>query len=1562
LLRLKRILLSVIYLIFFSSVAAEPTYFERVHYQQGLNSNYINKLIQRKDGFIWLATAGGLSRFDGYNFVNFSAILNDPTSLPDSWANCLLEDSNGKLWVGTEKGLALLMKNEKTFQQFLPDSQSSSSISGSQISDLYEDSKKRLWIATNKGISLYLPQTGGFSNYSIKDLTVQEQGVNFILQAATDSLWVGTDHGLFQFDINSGSFERRPLSQTNENYKVLDGALDANQNLWLALAENGVAKYVQSVKTVDHYTSQKSQPNTLSNDYIWTITVDKDNTVWAGSWGGGLTRISANGKLIDSYQYDKSNNNSIPNNSITDIMQDQSGSIWIATYDGLALYQPDRAVEIRNSDQGDNYRLSVDFVWALEEDDESIWIGTTEGLNQWSKQSNKIHHFYAGKEDDTAKKAITIWVVKQGIDNQLWLGTEFGLALFNKESKELIYLHETLASNQLTESHKDILKTSVWSLKVNQDNTVWVGTNAHHLYLLDKDQGIVKDYTSLIYDSVGANSNIEFTGIIQGLNNNLWLATTTGLLFLDSKNEIIKKVSSSDASMALANEWIYTVVPHMQNAQNKEQLYWISSQHFGLSLIAFQDDGKIKKLKHFNSDYENFDGSTAYSINQIDPQNLWFTDSTSLYHYDIISDQITNYGSRFFLSETVFHENTQIADSRGFLYFGSSRGLVKFHPKNISPVNNKANLYFTSISSNTMDLSIGSGKPETSYSNANDNRINPLYLPPFNQENIHFSYENVLFKFEFAALDYQQSKNINYSYRLNGLQDHWQNLGTKREVSFSNLPAGNYQLEINAKVGIHQLNQQPLKLNFVVAQKPWLTPWAYLAYTLIAGLLFSSLYKIWRQKLLTQHALNNTQMKLSQALWGSGDELWQWNIKSSTIQRTNQLSSLKARPAKFNGQFNFNQDLVHPDDVNMLQDKFEDIKAGRSHELESIYRQKNKNNRWIWLHEKAKITRWDKDGCPLIVSGTCRDINKLKESDDKNRLIASAFQSTSDGAIVLDRNLRVLSVNDSFCRLTKLNKSILGNRIWSKEFKLELLSNNQTTKEAEKITFKTIRDKVLKNRNYKEEIHFSIRDGKKIPLVLRVSSVLDINEKVSHFVIMITDITFRQEAERKLRKMASLDALTGLPNRAYLLQLLEQGLLRAKRNNTLMAILFIDLDHFKNVNDSLGHFVGDELLVAVSHKLTSCIRESDSVARLGGDEFTIALFELNKLSDILNVAEKVLDELSVPIKLKNHELIISPSIGIATYPEDGVTVEVLLKHADTAMYHAKRNGRNNFQFFAESMNQIVLNRVELESKLRSAIKVEQFELYYQPKYCLKSHNICGFEALIRWNHPQRGLVGPDDFIPIAEETGLIIPIGEWVLMQACQQLKTWQAQGYSDYHLAINLSALQFIDRKLIDKVAKKLSEYGVALNRLEVELTESTLIENIDYTKSTLMGLRQLGVRISLDDFGTGYSSLSYLRQLPIDFLKIDRSFVKNMVEDQQDAKMVESIVSLAHNLGVSVVAEGIETKEQLEMFIGFRAEQIQGYLLSKPITAAEATQLLTQESGINILFKDSPLLAQQN
>ena len=595
-----------------------------------------------------------------------------------------------------------------------------------------------------------------------------------------------------------------------------------------------------------------------------------------------------------------------------------------------------------------------------------------------------------------------------------------------------------------------------------------------------------------------------------------------------------------------------------------------------------------------------------------------------------------------------------------------------------------------------------------------------------------------------------------------------------------------------------------------------------------------------------------------------------------------------------------------------------------------------------YTHAIARPTR-QADGS-VVFDGVILDATQFRQAEIMVKHLGRILDSSSNEVYVFDCE----SLN-----FIQVNQSGLDNIQYS-QADLEKITPLDLATDFEEDLFSRFLQQ-LKSGKQSEIVFETVhrrKDGSMYPV--------DIKLQISHdqtppcFVAIVQDISERKRAEEQIRRQASTDALTGLPNRTVFFDHMTLAKAGALRNGNIFAVLFLDLDRFKDVNDSLGHLVGDQLLKMVGERLKSCVRQVDTVARFGGDEFTIILPEISHDHDAAVVSEKILERLSNPFTLDDQELYIGASIGITIFPNDAEDEITLLRNSDMSMFKAKEEGRNTYRFFSPEMSTKVLQRREIEHDLRLALERGEFYLVYQPIVSLSTGHVTGMEALIRWDHPQQGLVPPAEFIALAEDTGLIGPIGEWVLEMACTQAEAWLNQGIPDLKLSVNLSTQELKHGVSAETIARVLEQTQFPVDLLTIEITEGLVMEDTEEAIAWLNALRELGIRLSIDDFGTGYSSLSYLKRIPAQFLKIDRSFVTDISDNSADQAMVSAIIALAHGIGFEVVCEGVETEAQLDYIKSLKCDYVQGYYCSEPLSRAEFEDFISEFEGIEITNLD--------
>jgi len=695
-----------------------------------------------------------------------------------------------------------------------------------------------------------------------------------------------------------------------------------------------------------------------------------------------------------------------------------------------------------------------------------------------------------------------------------------------------------------------------------------------------------------------------------------------------------------------------------------------------------------------------------------------------------------------------------------------------------------------------------------------------------------------------------------------------------------------------------------------------------------------------RQRLLSNYNRELKQLKerMELALSSSNSGIWDWNMRDNSLYISPQWKEMLGySQEELVNVFETWKGSVHPDDIAEVMRIIQDNISKKIEYKEMTYRLVKKDKSVIWVLSKA-LTEYDKNSKPVRVIGTHINITESKAKELKSLQQAQIIEQIHDSVIATDLDGFVTSFNQgSTLLLGYTSEEMLGEHIT----KLYLEEDYESL------------GKNIEILKEKEEAHAVVRLVKKsgdvIYADLSLSLLKDEDGKAIGLVGYSQDITKRREAEQALLKQKDIlnhqahhDALTGLPNRVLFSERLEQAIAKSKRQNLKVGLLFIDLDHFKEINDSLGHAVGDEILKEVTNRLSSTIRKEDILARLGGDEFTIIIEGLKEAEDVTVLAQKIIDLLSEPIKIDDNILYVSSSIGISLYPDDGDNAQDLLKYADAAMYKAKDEGRNNFQFYCSEMTKLAFQRVHMEASIREALVNKEFVVFYQVQVDGSTDKIIGMEALVRWESPSEGLLSPSRFISIAESTGLIVDIDREVMKMAMSQVSLWEKEAIFSGVLSLNLTMKHLYKEDFLEVLVKTMKECDFNANDLELEVVESEIMSNPSRAIKILNQIRDMGISLAIDDFGTGYSSLSYLKRLPIKKLKIDQSFVKDLPHDEEDIAISRAVIALAKSMNLDIIAEGVETKEQKDFLVNNECKNIQGYYYSKPVNADEMKKIL--------------------
>ncbi len=692
-------------------------------------------------------------------------------------------------------------------------------------------------------------------------------------------------------------------------------------------------------------------------------------------------------------------------------------------------------------------------------------------------------------------------------------------------------------------------------------------------------------------------------------------------------------------------------------------------------------------------------------------------------------------------------------------------------------------------------------------------------------------------------------------------------------------------------------------------------------------------------------AISKSEERLNLALWGSNEVMFDWDVLNDFWYFDESFENLLGYqrdeiPSNRENYFK----LIHHDDISIVLSALKLHMTDENPFFMVEHRLLHKQGYWCWILARAKIVERNKHGRALRMAGTLLDITAKRETQQRLELFNKVFESTTEGVIVTDPNFNIIEINPSFTEITGFSRQdIIGQS-------MNILHSDKQNEDF----YRRMHLSLQAKGKWQGELWEKRQNGEVYPQRLTINAMLNDNKQLIHYVAVFSDITQFKQTEDELQYLTNYDALTSLPNRSLMMTQLDLEIKKANANKSRFALVMVGLDNFKVLNDSYGHEIGDVILQSVATRLSRCIKKKDLVSRVTGDEFALIIQNVTDFSQLREEVQNILLTITAHFfNIEGHDILLGASAGVSLYPDDAQDLQTLFTNADTALYHAKNTERNSYQLYVPQMNDQVLAKQRMEILLRGALANDEFYLDYQPKIDAKSGLICGVEALLRWQNPELGLVPSNIFIPLAEELGVIVAVGRWVMKTACAQTKKWHDLGFEHLKVSVNLSAYQFRTGDLVKETARILMETQLPPKSLDLELTEGVLIDNIDRCVLRLKVLKAMGITISIDDFGTGYSSLSYLRRFPIDALKIDQSFVKHVCENQEDASIVNAIVAMAKGLKIRTVAEGVETKEQVDYLMAQQIDELQGYYYSRPLNTEQMSERLNQETAKVIAFK---------
>ena len=1478
--------------------------FSQLSTTDGLSNSNVFGITQDHQGFIWFATENGLNRFDGKSFVTYRHNANKEHSIADNIIRKIFIDSEQTLWVGTQNGLSRYNRVLDNFDSFITKSGDESSLRDNVIWDIYQNksikieknqAKPLLWISTAVGLhTLSLDsdlKSITFQRIKIKNYNDITREIKTIFQDKQQNYWLGSfDNGIHLISKNLtylGSLTNQNKYDLTINAESLFDIKTIDNQYWLA-TDNGLFIVDDRYQLISHLTANKTLNSTkqpLLSNYVRSIAQFDDNHVWLATHEG-LNTINLLNDDIDSYQ-NNAQLSSLSENWLMDIYQDNNGSMWLASYGGgLNKYSPLITLFHHNliNHGSQSYRVES----FAETSDAITWL-STEKQGLFKVNSNKLVEHIQTPLKENIRQVLT-----DKKDN-LWFYTENN-RLFN-------YLQK---SKQLIEHKK-------WQEKANYSNSKEIEIIGTELWYINNNAKLTFYNTTIqSFVSYVVPDNVTIKKIQKDTENNLWL--------ISSKNQLIKfnVINKSFQNTKINLPKSYKNEQDI-NLKISENWFWLGSDSQGIALINRHNNktiilntGNILKDNHISS------------ILIDSKENAWLATITGISVINPTTQTAIHFDTDFGIFNPEFHKYVSLKTQSGNLLFGSPNGFYQFTPSDVLKIRKSIpKPLFTHLYVANKKINIASSNQHSITTTKSTYEISKQlnFI-----EQVELAYQQSPVSFEFISPNIKLPSQLGYKYRLIGLEKNWidaaTDTGINNRATYTNLSPGDYIFEVQA-YDIHQPNNaKTSQLKVRILPPWWLSAGMLFVYTLLSLLILAYVSQQYRNKKRYHLQIKESEERLKLSLWGSGDEMWDWNITTGKIYRSNIWGILEfpqdgtRNSSSVKNSVGKEDTNVHQHDIDRVKKALDDHFTNKTEHFEATYRVKDKNNFWIWILDRGKIVERDESNNATRMTGTLKDISKIKKTEERLKLFARCIQNISDAVVIYDRQFITVDVNKAFQRITGKSKNKMVGRT---------LSFNQYPSSF----CQNIKKHLLTKGSWHGEVESLRVDGSKYLTDLNIDIIHDESGNISHFVGVFSDITKRKETEAELKKLASSDTLTGLPNRSFF----QANQARLVKRNINHALLVFDLDNFKKINDSMGHQVGDNVLCQVAKRMLTLTRKQDTVYRLGGDEFSIIIENTNDIHTITSLAKDILRTIALPFKLKNQEIVLYSSIGIVLFPEDGLTGHELLKNADTAMYHAKGSGGNKYQFFSDSMNKQAVKRLQIENLIRHGLKEDSFSVFYQPKIEIATGKIAGMEALVRFETPNKGVISPVVFIPVSEETGQIVDIGEIVLRKACFATKKWVDAGLFDGRVAVNLSAVQFTQANLVAQIADILNESQLPAKHLELEITEGTVMGSPQAAIDIMLQIRAMGIHLSLDDFGTGYSSLAYLKKFPLNTLKIDKAFVDDIEQSEQGRNMVATIITIAHNLGMDVVAEGVETEQQLNVLADLHCEQLQGYLYSKPL-----------------------------
>lgn len=1459
---------------------------QRLSPNEGLAQSHVRKMLIDDKGFVWIATEGGLNKYDGYQLLT---VRGPDNILADAAVDFLYQDTAGDIWISsTYQGLIRHTPENNNFELIYSYETDPNNF---LITMLSAPKAGFYWFGRMNDLALFDSTTGSVTSVFSLENKELEFGVRALFQHQ-HWLFMGTVQGLYVMDLRSQKVKKiehlpKPKSHPDQNNvksfavvgdKLKVGTVQGLYELDISQIEQFFANEVNALSTKE----------LVSSLNIWRMAVEGAKLVLATDQGI-FDYYSDDNQLIKRNYLESEFD--LSDTSVVDMLVDQFGSYWLGTVNDGAFFVPKNYFNFQNYNQ-QNVRPSLSHhnVWWMTQYKGYLWLATSDGITKLDTANYRATNYLQGYLSDELG---TLYSVNEiyAYKDKLWLSTHKGLFIFDPETEEVL---PVIAKNP---ADQELINAGLLSGYVSPDGRLYAISFHDGHFILDLN---TLDVKRLGGDFAALDSHLSLR-FIPPLRDKpeqplFFNQRTLYRVVSDDKLEVIFQVHDKE-KLKVAQLQGY--------ALDQNGILWLSILKMGLVGIDIENYQIVHRIDHTQLET----GTALYDMVLDDNGMIWMSSHKGIWRFNPNTMHFQNFSVEDGLDTNEFNAYSSAKLSDGRIAYGSIKGVTLFVPEQ----NVIAQKLVTQINITGLKLM--------------SRTINLDELAGFDR--LELDYDDFGLEIMFSGMASKYQDRIEYEYQLN---DNASVKTRQNTVTYAHLPYGEHSFKVRARDPITGDFTAYHTMKIVVKYPPGLSPIFYLCYALIlAGIGYYWLRRRHKnqQRLLALHketAASETRLKM--ALESSESGVWDWQRSNGVIYQPRLVDDLGYDSANVT----LDQYLarIHPDDRAVFRLKWLEFLSTDLGYFKATYRMRHQTGHWRWYRDFGKVITWDQK-VPTQVAGTYTNMTRERAFQDNARLFGAAFEHTRDWVFVMDGNLSLLAINhalrDSFNlpnELTSLRKLSFG------------LSSKQRTQ------YLKLFKRLSPGEVYQAEDTLYTPNGRAHHCKIKVTAVANEFDKLNNYIVVITDMSAQKRAEKEIQILTNYDPVTGLPNRNLLLDRINHAADLSHRHKTKLALLYVDLDKFKKVNDSLGHLCGDALLTTVAERIKVCLRAQDTVARINGDEFVILLEDLQQSNEAASVAEKIVESIKSPLELESQTLQLTASVGIAIYPEDAISETNLLKAADIAMFHAKKRGGDSFQFFRQEMNHKVQKLLQLESELKSAQMNLQLLNYYQPIVCAKTLKVHGFETLMRWQRNGQ-IVPPNEFIPVAESTGLITAMTLATLERALVDVSSWQLYAPGCY-VSVNLSARDFEFNDLAERIIKLCERYNVPSHYVSFELTETTLMADQAQALQIMGKLKQAGFKLLLDDFGTGYSSLTYLKRFPIDVIKIDRSFVNDIGQDEHDEAIIQSILALASSLGKQSVAEGVEQEAQAAYLMRSGCTHLQGYYFSKPMPRDAVIDYLKQ------------------